>query len=239
MSIQINLVMNDCPTLIDERTSSVGGSFWYDNPPRVYDPYIHAVCFDLLKTFPHAVLLDVGSSTGCYGLLAKHHPDLRVYSFEPVALSAEIQRENMKLNGIYDRVTVYETAISDYNGFGTFHQIIPIGGLGVSQLDGTPHHDKLCEKLEKPVMTIDLFCNQNDVKPNMIKIDVEGNELAVLKGAEITIRKHHPILIVEVEVSNTNQYGYDPSEIVNWIRSAGYEISYPHSNSDLLAIWRG
>jgi len=237
--IEINLMGDGYPVNLDDRTPDVGGSFYYRTPTRVYSPYIHAKAYEYLLTFPHAVLLDVGSSTGCYGLLAKHHPDLRVYSFEPASLSAEIQRENMKLNGLYDRVKIFETAISDYNGKGIFHEIIPIGGLGVSMLDGTPHHDKQCKDIEIDVMTIDLFCNYNDVKPDMIKIDVEGNELGVLKGAEITIRKHHPIIIAETESANTHQYGLEPAETVSWLKSAGYEVSFPFGDTDCIGIWKG
>lgn len=237
--MEINLIGEGLPVNLDDRTPDVGGSFWYRTPCRVYSPYIHAYSYELLLTFPHAVLLDVGSSTGCYGLLAKHHPDLRVYSFEPTALAAEIQRENMRLNGIYDRVTIYESAISDYDGKGIFHQIIPIGGLGVSMLDGTPHHDKQCEDVEVSVMTLDTFCRHNNIAPNMIKIDVEGNELAVLRGAEDTIRKYHPILIAETEAQNTHQYGLEPTKTVGYMRGMGYEVTFPFDDSDCVGIWKG
>jgi hypothetical protein len=47
--------------------------------------------------------------------------------------------------------------------------------------------------------TLDNFTKEKNIIPDVIKIDVEGHELSVLKGAENFISKHHPTLIIEIE----------------------------------------
>jgi hypothetical protein len=72
------------------------------------------------------------------------------------------------------------------------------------------------------VKTLDEVIN-SEFKPKMIKIDVEGFEFQVLKGAANTIKICKPILIIEFSVSRDNQY--DPFEMIDFIESFGfYEI---------------
>ena len=63
-------------------------------------------------------------------------------------------------------------------------------------------------------------------KISFIKIDVEGHELAVIKGAENTIRKNKPILLVEIEERHSQK---KVSDTLNYINSLGY-ISYFYKN---------
>lgn len=238
MSININLIGDSLPVDIDERTLEVGGSFWYTNPPRVYSPYIHKWAYKQLCQHARAVLIDVGASSGCYGLLAKHHPDLTVHAFEPLPYTYDVLKANMELNGIADKVNCYQLAVSDYDGVGVFHIVEPRDGSGVSMLDGRPRDDKHFFNIGTPVMTLDAFCEQHGVIPTMVKIDVEGNELAVLRGAEKTIRTYHPTLIVEDEPLNTQQYDYAPAEIKALLEGWKYALSNPFGG-DIVGIYKG
>lgn len=84
-------ILNDTRTVLcDERTGSLGGSF-YENPHlQPYSPLPLRWCFDQLIRYEHATLIDVGASTGAFTLLSALHPDLTVHAFEPVDLARRV-----------------------------------------------------------------------------------------------------------------------------------------------------
>lgn len=233
--ITLDLLPN-MPINVDDRTAALGGSFWYD-PLRVYAPIPLQWCYDRLIAHNPAVLLDIGASTGCYTLLAAHHPALTVHAFEPVSEVADTLRENVRLNGIEACVTVHGTAVSDKIGEQTFH-VVKGGSVALSMLGGRPTHYKDYDDVLIPVTTVDEFCQWENLIPTVIKIDTEGNELAVLRGAARVVEKHHPDLIVEWSDINTDQYGYHPREIEALLTEWGYTFTNEDGN-DLLCVWRG
>lgn len=223
--------------LVDDRTALLGGAFELGTPIRPYSPLPLRWAWDQLIRYPKAVLLDVGASTGCYSLLAKCHPDLTVYSFEPVALSYAVLKENVYLNELAGKVHTYNMAVSDYNGTGTLHTVIADGGKGVSIVDGRPAYHKVVSDSQIDVVTIDTFCQQHNIAPTMLKIDVEGNEKAVLRGAKETIEKYHPFILTEYSWENAEQFEGGVSDIVVMLEEWGYVWSNPES-TDLWCVHR-
>lgn len=236
MTIPVNLIGDTLPVTVDDRTALLGGSFYYE-PLRVYAALPHKWTWEQLLVIERPVLIDVGASTGCYSLLAAHHPGLTVYAFEPVPLTAEVLRENVRLNGLEDRVHVYQMAVSNYNGMGVLHSVKAWGGSGISMIDGTPAWHKDCDHLPIPVTTLDTFCAAHNIAPDFIKIDIEGNEKAVLHGARRTIETYQPRMLFEYSQENINQYGYKAHELVTMVESWGYVWQNPEGN-DLYCIHR-
>lgn len=68
--------------------------------------------------------------------------------------------------------------------------------------------------------TLDTYVGNNEV-PDVIKIDVEGAEFEVLKGAEDLLKAHHPTLLIEVHTFKAN---FTDSEIIDFLRSDGYSL---------------
>lgn len=62
-------------------------------------------------------------------------------------------------------------------------------------------------------------------------LDVEGDELAALRGARTTIRAHHPLVWYEAR--------FHGDEIARWLQAEGYEDPRPISRSDVVSVWRG
>lgn len=232
MTIPVNLIGDGCPVVVDDRSAELGGSFYYE-PLRPYSPLPLKWCYEQLMLFPKATLIDVGASTGCFSLLAKHHPDLTVYAFEPVSLTYRVLLENIYLNDLMHKVEPYRSGVSNYDGTGILHSIKNIGGSGVSMVDGKPAWHKDCDDLPIEVVTLDTFCAQHKVVPTFIKIDTEGNEKAVLLGAAATIQKYHPFLLFETSAENTDQYGYNPHELVKLVEDWGYQWRSPEG----LDLW--
>lgn len=221
MSIVVNLIDETCPVLVDDRCATMGGSFYY-TPLRPYSPAPLKWCYEHLPYYANPVLLDVGAHTGCYTLLAKHIPGLKVHAFEPVPNTFEVLNENVKLNDLRQQVELHQKGVSDYTGVGKLHAIRSPEGSGISMVDGKPadHKDVITYPIE--VLSIDYFCAKRKIIPTFIKIDTEGGEWFVLKGAEETIMEYRPFIITEYSSENTGQYGYQPYELVKFLETCGY-----------------
>lgn len=226
--IEVPLLNNpdSCLVLVDDATPDFGGSF-YGTPLRPYSPLPIRWAYEQLIRYPKATLIDVGANTGCYTLLAKHHPDMTVHAFEPVHRTFEVLQRNVHLNDLESKVTLNQLAVSNYKGVGTLHSIRATGGSGVSMVDGIPAYHK--DVLDSPVavLTLDQYCKANKVCPTLLKIDTEGGDKFVLEGAHQTIKKYHPFIIIEISAENTNQYGYPPSEIIALLEKLDYVWSSP------------
>lgn len=231
--ILVELLANR-PVFVDERTAQLGGSFYYD-PLRPYSQPPLDWAYEQLIRYPSAVLLDVGASTGCFSLLSKHHPDLTVYAFEPVELTYDVLMENIRLNQLEDKVHAYRMAVGDHDGTAVLHTVIANGGKGVSIVGGRPAWHKAVEDSEIEMITIDTFCERYDIAPTFLKIDVEGNEKAVLRGAKRTIEKHKPFIICEYSSENADQFEGNVSEIVVMLENWGYIWRNPES-TDLWCV---
>lgn len=75
------------------------------------------------------------------------------------------------------------------------------------------------EGLPVEMRTLDSF----GIKPDFIKIDVEGWEMNVLKGAEETL-KHKPVICVEQKPNKGQEYGWKETEAKDFLKSKGYQL---------------
>ena len=89
-------------------------------------------------------------------------------------------------------------------------------------------------KLDVPVATLDSF----DLEAvDMIKIDCEGFELQVLKGAVETLKRWRPALIVEQKPDNCSRYGHDDLAALLWLEKRGAKMVAKHAG-DYMFVWR-
>jgi len=129
-----------------------------------------------------ATVLDVGANVGAYTLLfarwvgAEGH----VYAFEPATRSRAGLTRHLSMNGLADRVTVRGEAVSSGSGRRRFIDSGTDGGNRIAQPSDAA-------SIDVPAVSIDEFCGALRLTPDVIKIDVEGAELDVLRGARRTI----------------------------------------------------
>jgi FkbM family methyltransferase len=142
-----------------------------------------------------ATVLDIGANVGCYTmLLAGWVGDTgHVYAFEPAAASRAGLVRHLALNGLAARVSVRPEAISDCAGDASF---LDAGTHGDNRLVGAAAPGTTTV----PSLSIDGFCAAADLSPDVIKIDIEGAELAALRGARHTIARLGPGLALFVEL---------------------------------------
>lgn len=204
---------------IDPDCIQYRGSF--DPNGNVNEPEILQLAYETLKANKCKVMLDVGACTGSYALLDKVL-DLQIYSFEPVDETYQMLNKNILLNK--SNTFTANFAVSNYEGFGVLKKVYHPNVIALSMVDGIPSYSrKDFKESDVIVITIDGFCNANNIVPDFIKIDVEGGELRVLQGAKKTIEKYSPIILCEYSQENTNQYGYNPHMINDFL--VGYDIT--------------
>lgn len=145
---------------------------------------------------PGAVALEVGANVGPYSILLGRWaaPGGRVYAFEPSPESFAGLSRHLALNGVQDVVVPVAAAVSAACGRAT------LSGSGVSganrlRAGGTGP--------EVETVTVDAFCAREGIVPTFIKVDAEGAELDVLRGARETIRRAGPGLALFVEMHPT------------------------------------
>lgn len=148
---------------------------------------------------PGSVCVSVGANMGLYPLqfAAWSAPGGTVHAFEPNPATADILAEHLRLNGVADRVRVERQAVGSERGNSAF---FAAGVDGMSRL-GTPNPllNGDAKEIRVPVTTLDAYCRENAVRPDVLMIDVEGFEEGVLRGAsELLSRDPLPVVVVEM-----------------------------------------
>ena len=143
---------------------------------------------------------DVGANIGLYSLgLAALAPRGRVFAFEPSPGSAEFLRANLRRNQA-ENVEVFATALADREGTVSFHDVPFFTAGSFTAEEGTwLGSDAVGSTLvQVPCTTLDAFVEDHAVeRVDLLKIDVEGAELAVLEGGVKTLAAHRPTVVME------------------------------------------
>ena len=171
---------------------------------------------------PGSIALDVGANVGAYAVLLGQWvgPSGRVYAFEPSPPAFRGLVRHVELNALGTVVKPVGAAVADHDGFG---ELIVAATAGESRLAGTAERG---ETVNVPSVTIDAFCAREAIRPALIKIDVEGGELAVLRGARETIRRggESLALFVELHPSIWAQTGVTAAEFESELRGQRLKV---------------
>ena len=137
---------------------------------------------------PGDVALDVGSNVGAYAVLFGlwAGPKGRVLAFEPAPAAYAGLCRHLELNGLSGWVSARPVAVSDSEGTAEF---ISDGSQGTNRLDSSTTPHAAGARVRVPTTTIDAVCDAEGLLPQLIKIDVEGAEIGVLRGARRTIAR--------------------------------------------------
>jgi FkbM family methyltransferase len=144
------------------------------------------------------LVVDVGANTGLYSLVACAAGARRVIAFEPVEESAARIRENAARNNFTGRMDVREEVVGDLSGLTRFH--VPFGPTPSSASMNPEGFRHLPGRtVEKRVITLDEVLRDGPAV-DVIKIDVEGFEDVVLRGARGVIERDMPVVFLECNV---------------------------------------
>jgi FkbM family methyltransferase len=157
---------------------------------------------ELLRTHLHGGdFVDVGAHVGLYTVAASQATYGRVLAFEPnPSARAQLER-NVELNACAN-VTVVAHAVAERPGHATLH--VPVTpDPSFSSLAGGRFAEG--EPMDVEVTTVDAEVERLGLRPAVVKIDVEGGELAVVAGMHETLRRHRPVLLVEVSEESARE----------------------------------
>lgn len=175
--------------------------------------------------------VDIGAHCGLWSMqLDKHF--YTVHAFEPVAAHRECFKKNMKTVELRDHdetmedsewLRLHACALGDHEG------MVKITTAPTSSGDSRVDGDG-----EIPMHTLDSF-NLHDV--DFIKIDTEGYELFVIRGAEETIKRCRPIMVVEQKGHGMKYFGFRQEEAVELLYSWGMRSLRPPMSGDWILGW--
>jgi len=141
--------------------------------------------------------IDVGSNVGYYSLsVAAHHSPFRgtVLAFEPLPKLCELFNRSIAENGFGDRVSVHQLALADVPGELPLDDAGETVNAGATRLITTRAEAKT-DRMAK-VETLDRVIG--NLRPDVMKVDIQGAEGLFLKGAQRTIARCKPSLLMEI-----------------------------------------
>ena len=185
-----------------------------------------------LQDRPNAALLDIGSSVGLYSLLALHAgARTEAYAFDAslIALKATrwicrfsdgIGRLHLVFGFVADRQSTGETVDKAARETELMLDSPSVprepSRTGYVCIDGQPHP-------EIPVRSIDgLFPTADAARPWLLKCDVEGAEMLVLKGAAEFIRRTRAQLLLSIHPATLEGFGFTVADVRLWLEARGY-----------------
>ncbi len=166
-------------------------------------------------------ILDVGANAGFMALkMARAEPRAHVHAFEPIpGTHAELAR-NVELNGLGARITAHRQALAERPGTARFFVPAFHGSVAAS---ARPLFEGENSEVEVELSTLDAFVAERQLTQlDLMKCDVEGAELFVLRGGMDTLRRFRPVLMLEMLRKWARAFDYHPNAILECLLPLGY-----------------
>lgn len=176
---------------------------------------------------PGKIFFDVGANIGIYTLVASRivGETGRVVAFEPSIQSFPGLQRNVALNGLTN-VIVFRTALGEKTGGARlFHAPDPVA----NSVHGDPAWGGESEEIT--VETLDRVTEQASIKHvDVIKIDAEGAEELVLRGARKVLAEMRPVVIFEINQEACARFGLSSSGGRELLEKLGYKFHVLQDN---------
>jgi FkbM family methyltransferase len=203
----------------------------------VYDTYEPAMAAALRAHLkPGSVLFDVGAHAGLWSAFAAHltGPSGHIHAFEPSAAFDILARTARA----YPSIAPVRAAIGAEDGELDFFEYgaSTCGSLlrSVTILNERHHAGTAVGQVKTAVRSLDSFVASARVRPDVVKVDVEGFELHVLRGSMNVLRAIRPVWIIEVHPPQLALSGGTTDELFARLREAGYSIDVLDRNPNSL-----
>lgn len=178
---------------------------------------------------PGMVVVDGGANIGEISLVASKlvGNEGRVFAFEPISRLADQLQWHLDTNNVTNAQLV-RSGISDSDGKAPiyvaeapFHDGTSNDGLGTLY----PSDTRSSVESTIPLITLDNFVsNQSGCKVDFIKLDIEGAELAALRGARHVLKEHRPQLVIELGELTCQVAGYSMEDVIDEIAEFDYSF---------------
>ncbi len=221
--------------LIDSRPSidacpaiprKVGGEWMWLHPrfltePLDLEPHVQAKFCELIE--PGATVLDIGAYVGMHTVLAAKltGPQGRVFAFEPSPSNFQYLAYHCKHAGSH--VTALQNLVSDRAGERLPFHLLNDGDSTSNSMTFGESIGAETRTIDVESVTVDGFCALRELRPAFMKIDVEGAESLVLKGATQVLRECRPIVILALH-PQWLPTGVAPEDIRHYLEAARYDL---------------
>ena len=158
------------------------------------------------------VFYDIGANVGYYSLMAARlsEPNGKVVAFEPLPRNIAFIQRHVALNRLENRITVVKAAVSDHSGTAWFDPDISTSKGHIAEVG----------QLEVRLVCLDELVKESKIPlPDVMKIDVEGAEAEVLRGAMHILQSRHPLLYLDTHQREAHE------QTVSILADLGYTIA--------------
>jgi len=168
-------------------------------------------------------LIDIGANLGIYSLYAAYK-GFNVIAIEPDALNYALLNLNIRVNNFGEKITPYCIAMHDVNKFSKFNISSYEWGGALNSFDNTKDYRS---NQYQPIhsqgvfgLSLDSFLESLEIQPRHLKIDVDGNEYLILKGAIKTL-KNQSLKSILIELGeDLDSY----KESISIIEQSGFKL---------------
>ncbi len=196
-------------------TDSVGSAIRSEG---CYEPEVVSVLLSQIKYGD--TVIDVGAHVGQYTLFAAGI-GCTVHSFEPEPRTFATLSANVAKNHLAN-VFLNQCALAESSCLATLFSA-NADNIGATSL--LPNEDTSNESTVVRCVPLDEYLIEHgNQKVSLIKIDVEGAELKALRGAQRTLSRDHPKLILEFFASRQTHFGYSCSDVTSFLQGFGYRL---------------
>ncbi len=189
-----------------------------------YEPNEMYAMAQLIK--PGMCFVDVGANAGIFTIMAARLTGERgaVHAFEPSPRDRERLQANIALNRLTN-VTVHGEAL----GRSPSRAVLAVSGAerpGHNTIGGFMYaEDSAAYSVEVEVTTLDGVAEASNLtRLDVMKIDVEGFETAVLQGGTATLARFRPVMVIEAQDESLRRAGSSASELLALVRGLDYEV---------------
>lgn len=160
------------------------------------------------------VFFDVGTNVGTYTVIAGGVCRAKTFAFEPVNSTYNSLLQNIKLNDIHNKVNALNIGLSDFEGDVEF----------TIDLDAKNHVATASDTAKTTTIKVEKLNAFSEYNPILLKVDVEGYEERVLKGADkILSNTKLKAIIIEVNEEG-NRYNVEENKVNDILLSYGFEL---------------
>jgi len=167
------------------------------------------------------VFVDVGANIGYYALLGAMLVGRsgKVFAFEPDTNNYDLLSRNVDVNK-YENVILIEKAVT--NKVGTMELFLDTENSGNHKLWASSKEQR---QVSVDTISLDSFFESYKCKPSVIKMDIQGAEMAALQGMDKLIRTNPELkLIIEIWGDGIRGYGDSPKELIDKLINYGFNI---------------
>lgn len=180
--------------------------------------------FILRALQPGMTFFDIGANAGLFTVPAAMRPGVQVHAFEPCRPTFAVLERNIALNRLTN-VRPHRLALADRAGQAVLR--VHRAGLDGHNTLGLPADPRAVVSTERvAVTTLDDFCRDQGIPwVDVMKIDVEGAELPVLRGGvDLLGREDGPLLLYESHPGHARRFGHQPRDVRSLLESLGYQV---------------